>query len=238
MQVEECCHQRSDDVIGERCGDFWGWGGGERLVSIVYCRSSPRRIRRDGLGAVGGSMIRVGRTRRRRVRRSRLQAVDVLGGLGEQHPARSSARRRRSSRRPRWAGTGTARPGRRGSSRSAPGSCAARPRGRRRRRCPSGRRSSRSSRSGLDPVERAAHHQRVRLADEVRLDPGRLGDQRRDRAGGRQRALRRRAGRVGVGGDEARAVLDQPDRPGDGLEASRCGSRRARRSPGRCSVMT
>ena len=82
-------------------------------------------------------------------------------------------------------------------------------------------------------VQRGAHHHRVRLADEVRLDAGRLGDQRGDRARGGQRALGGRAGRVRVGGDEPGAVVDQPDRLGDRLEAVACGSRRARRSPAR-----
>src|SRR3954470_19730938 len=39
-----------------------------------------------------------------------------------------------------------------------------------------------------------------------------------DGAGGGGRAGRRRAGHVRVGGDEARAGLDQPDRPRDCLE--------------------
>ena len=43
-------------------------------------------------------------------------------------------------------------------------------------------------------------------------------DQRGDAAGRRQGALVARAAAVGVGGDEARAVLDQPDRLGDRLE--------------------
>ena len=68
------------------------------------------------------------------------------------------------------------------------------------------------------PVERAAHHQRVGLADEVGLAPRRGADQRGDRPGRRQHALGARPAGVGVGGDEARAVVDQPDRPGDRLE--------------------
>ena len=75
----------------------------------------------------------------------------------------------------------------------------------------------------LDRVQRRAHHQRVRLADVVRLDAGRAADQRRDRARRRQRPVGARAGRVGVGRDEARALADQPDRPRDPLERVRAG---------------
>src|SRR5438477_1764232 len=70
-----------------------------------------------------------------------------------------------------------------------------------------------------DGVQRRAHHHRVGLADEVRLDPGRLRDHRGHGARGRQDALVGRAGRVRVGADELRPAVDQPDRGGDGLEA-------------------
>ena len=69
-----------------------------------------------------------------------------------------------------------------------------------------------------EPVERAPHHQRVRLADVVGLPPGRGADQRRHRAGGGQLARLARTARVRVGGDEPGTALDQPDRPGDRLE--------------------
>ena len=70
----------------------------------------------------------------------------------------------------------------------------------------------------LEPVEGAAHHQRVGLADEVGPAAGGGADQRGDRAGGGQQAGGARAARVGVGRDEPRAAGDQPDRLGDGLE--------------------
>src|SRR5438270_4255043 len=70
-----------------------------------------------------------------------------------------------------------------------------------------------------DGVQRRAHHHRVGLADELRLDPGRLRDHRGHGARGRQDALVGRAGRVRVGADELRPAVDQPDRGGDGLEA-------------------
>ena len=47
----------------------------------------------------------------------------------------------------------------------------------------------------VERVERRPHHQRVRLADVVRVDPGGTADQGRHRAGRGQRAVRGRAGR-------------------------------------------
>src|SRR5262249_37895232 len=57
-------------------------------------------------------------------------------------------------------------------------------------------------RVGAYRVEPGPHHQRVGLADEVRLLAGGGGDQGGDRAGGGQIALGGGADVVGVGGDE------------------------------------
>ncbi len=73
----------------------------------------------------------------------------------------------------------------------------------------------------VDRVQRRAHHQRIRLADEVGLDARRATDQRCDRARRGHRPLRRRPGRVRVRSDEARAVGDETDRLRDALEAVR-----------------
>ena len=56
------------------------------------------------------------------------------------------------------------------------------------------------------PVEAAAHHQRVGLADEVGRAARRGADQGGDRAGGGQHAVHARAAHVGVGRQEPRAV--------------------------------
>ena len=64
----------------------------------------------------------------------------------------------------------------------------------------------------VERVERGAHHERVRLADEVGLDARRAADQRGHRAGRRQRPSGDGPVGVGVGGDEPRARGDQPDR--------------------------
>ena len=70
----------------------------------------------------------------------------------------------------------------------------------------------------VEPVEGAAHHQRVGLADVVGLAARRGRDERRDRAGCRQRAGRAGAAGVGVRRDEASALLYQADCASDGLE--------------------
>jgi hypothetical protein len=58
----------------------------------------------------------------------------------------------------------------------------------------------------LDPVQRAAHHQRVGLADEVRRDARRrVMSAATEPVAGSGPSLRR-AGRVGVGRDEPRAA--------------------------------
>ena len=75
----------------------------------------------------------------------------------------------------------------------------------------------------LDPVERAAEHHRVRLADEVGIAAGGLGDHGGDGAGGRHRTLSRRPGDVGVGRDESCAAQDQADGLGDRGERIRPG---------------
>src|SRR5205085_12705351 len=71
----------------------------------------------------------------------------------------------------------------------------------------------------LESIERRAHHEGVRLADEVRRDVSGVADERRDRAGGREWALGARASWVGIRRYEASAGEDQPDRAGDPLEA-------------------
>src|SRR5664279_3005249 len=75
-------------------------------------------------------------------------------------------------------------------------------------------------RLGVRPqrVERLAHHQRIRLADEVGGDARRLLYEGRDRSGGGQDPLERRPRRVGVGGDEPGTTFDEANRPRDGLE--------------------
>ena len=70
-------------------------------------------------------------------------------------------------------------------------------------------------------VQAGAHHERVRLAHVVGDHVGRARDERRDRAGRRQRPAGRRTGRVGVRRDEPRAVADEADRPRDRLEGVR-----------------
>ena len=54
-------------------------------------------------------------------------------------------------------------------------------------------------------AQRRAHHQRIGLADEVRLNPGRRFDEGRNRAAGRHQTALARPARIGIGGDEARA---------------------------------
>jgi hypothetical protein len=72
---------------------------------------------------------------------------------------------------------------------------------------------------GVDGAEGGAHHERVGFADVVRLDAGGAGDHGGNGAGGGDGTFGRRAGVVGVGGDEAGAVADEADCLGDALEA-------------------
>ena len=66
-------------------------------------------------------------------------------------------------------------------------------------------------------AQAGAHHQRVGLADVIRGFAGRQLDRGDQRAAGGDDALLGRAGQVGVGRDQARALVDQIDRFEDGL---------------------
>ena len=57
--------------------------------------------------------------------------------------------------------------------------------------------------------EPGTHHQRVGLANEIRLHPGRQLDRRHQRAACRDDAVLRRSGEVGVGADQLRAFAHQ-----------------------------
>ena len=85
----------------------------------------------------------------------------------------------------------------------------------------------------VEGVERGADHERVRLADEIRVDAGRLADKGGDRPRRRERTFGARSCDIRVRGDEAGAVADEPDRLGDALEAVAGASRRGRRSQAR-----
>src|SRR4051812_33937269 len=72
---------------------------------------------------------------------------------------------------------------------------------------------------GIDLIEGRTHHQRVWLADEIRLYAGGTADEGGDGACRRQRPVGSWTGGVGISGDKAGAADDQPDRLGDLLEA-------------------
>ena len=66
-------------------------------------------------------------------------------------------------------------------------------------------------------AQTGTHHQRVRLADIVRGLAGGQLDRRNQCAACRNNALLGRAGQIGVGGDQARALVDQINGLEDGL---------------------
>ena len=71
---------------------------------------------------------------------------------------------------------------------------------------------------GTQLVHGRTKHHGVGLAHVIRFALGGRSDQGRHGPGGRQCAFSRGAGDIGVGGDEARPVVDQADRAGDGLK--------------------
>ena len=68
-----------------------------------------------------------------------------------------------------------------------------------------------------EQAQTGAHHERIGLADVVRGLAGRQLDRRDERTARRNDALLGRAGQVGVGRDETRALVDQIDRLENGL---------------------
>ena len=72
-----------------------------------------------------------------------------------------------------------------------------------------------------EQAQTRAHHERIRLADKIRLLAGRHLNRRNQRAAARHNAVFGRAGQVRVGADELRALVDEAHRIDDVVIAER-----------------